>query len=282
MTRRQWYWAIESGRLEQVHPGVARLAGALDTPEQRILAAVWACGPSAMSSHLSAAHLWCPAEPPDMVDVIVERGLHGRELPGVRVHRPTDRGDLRPTYRLNIAATNPLRTLLDYGAVQPEGVRSFLERVVVAGWATPNVVRAALERHRGRGRAGIAPLEAALTEWTLNEKPPDSVLEEAMNALAIRFGLPPMTFHPIIAGLEPDFLVTGSIVVVECDGWATHGLLREKFEGDRERDAELVAAGYVVVRVTWRMVKRRPAVAARRIRAVIQRHSPHLLVLAPR
>jgi very-short-patch-repair endonuclease len=282
MTRRAWYWAIESNRIEQLHPGVARLAGAVDTPEQRILAAVLACGQGTMASHRSAAHLWCPDDrPPSAVDVIVARARHGRTLPRVCVHRPTDVGDLRPAFRANIPVTNPLRTLVDLGAVDADGVRSFLERVVVAGFATPAVVTALLERHRGRGRAGVAALDAALRDWTMNDKPPDSVLEEAMNALLLRFGLPRVTFHALLAGHEVDFLVLDSPIVIECDGWATHGLLREKFEHDRERDAHLTAAGFVVLRVTWRQVRRRPATVAARVRAVIARFAPHLLVLGP-
>ena len=49
-------------------------------------------------------------------------------------------------------------------------------------------------------------------------------------------------FHPRIVGYEPDFLVAGSRILIECDGWANHGLLRDAFESDRVRDADLAAA----------------------------------------
>jgi very-short-patch-repair endonuclease len=227
--------------------------------------------------HASAAYLWCPAQPPRAIDVIVSRARHGRALPLVRVHRPTDVSDLRPAYRANIPVTNPLRTLVDLGAVDPDAVRPFLERVVVAGFATPGVVTALLERHREHGRSGVAALDSALRDWTMNEKPPDSVLEEAMHRLLLRFRLPPVKFHAVLAGHEVDFLVLDSPIVIECDGWATHGLLRDSFEKDRERDADLAALGYVVVRVTWRQVRRRPASVARRLHAVIGRFAPDLI-----
>lgn len=277
MPKRAWYWALTSQRFEQIHPGVARLAGAVETPEQRILAAVWACGDGAMASHRSAAHLWVPGEPPRVVDVIVPAGRRGASLPRVVVHRPKDQLDLRVTFRSNIPTTNPLRALVDYGAADPAGTRGCLERMVVAGFVTPAAVHAALARHRGRGRTGVSALDQALADWTMNEKPPDSVLEEAMNGLVLRFALPPVRFHPILAGHEPDFLVVGSPVVIECDGWATHGLDRATFERDRERDADLAAAGYVVVRVTWRQIRRRPSVVAQRVRAVVARFAPELL-----
>jgi very-short-patch-repair endonuclease len=44
--------------------------------------------------------------------------------------------------------------------------------------------------------------------------------------------------------------------VVETDGWSAHGH-RRAFESDRARDAQLVAAGYRVLRFTWRQVVRR-------------------------
>src|SRR5215210_6562194 len=73
MSRRQWYWSIESGRLEQVHPKVGRIPGSPATPEQRIFATVLACGEGTMGSHRSAVLLWVPDAPPDDIDVIVAR-----------------------------------------------------------------------------------------------------------------------------------------------------------------------------------------------------------------
>ena len=46
-------------------------------------------------------------------------------------------------------------------------------------------------------------------------------------------------------------MIVGTPVVVECDGWEFHVTSRTQFARDRERDAMLSAAGYVVVRVTW-------------------------------
>jgi very-short-patch-repair endonuclease len=278
MSRRAWYWAIESGRLEQLHAGVARLPGAPTTAEQQILAAVWAYGDGGMASHRSAAHLWCPGgDAPATVDVLLARGVRRRTVSGAVVHRPTDRGDLRAVWRHAIPVTNPLRTLVDLGEVAPHEVRLFFERVVVAGFVGPAAAWAAVTRHAEHGRQGPKELRAVLEDWTMNEKPPDSVLEEAMSALLARHALPPATFHPIICGFEPDFLV-GRRVVVECDGWATHGLNRRTFENDRARDVVLTAAGYAVVRFTWRQVRRQGALVARRLRSVLQRVDPECLL----
>jgi very-short-patch-repair endonuclease len=180
-------------------------------------------------------------------------------------------------WRRKIPTTNPLRTLIDLGAVAPDAVKPTFERMIVERLVSPSAVVALLLRHQGPGRHGVTALRAVLEDWTMNELPPDSVLEEAMNDLVLRHRLPPVTFHPVVCGYEPDFIVTGSRILIECDGWATHGLDRRTFEKDRERDADLLAEGYVVIHVTWRQIKFHPGAVARRVRAVIERVAPELL-----
>jgi len=80
-------------------------------------------------------------------------------------------------------------------------------------------------------------------------------------------------FHPTICGDEVDFRVTGTPVFLECDGWAFHGLQRSNFERDRQRDADLLAAGWIVLRFTYRAVTSRPRETADRILATIERWS---------
>jgi very-short-patch-repair endonuclease len=92
-----------------------------------------------------------------------------------------------------------------------------------------------------------------------------------MARLIRRFGLPPVEFHPVIAGHEVDFRVIDTPVLLECDGWAHHGLDRRGFERDRVRDAELVGGGWIVVRFTYRAVTTAPGSVARRIRAATDR-----------
>jgi very-short-patch-repair endonuclease len=90
--------------------------------------------------------------------------------------------------------------------------------------------------------------------------------------------LPPAQFHAVIAGCEVDFWIVDSPLVLECDGWDSHGRDRRQFESDRTRDAELAAIGFVVRRFTYRAIVKRPAKEADRIRRIIQRWAPHLLV----
>lgn len=267
-----WHRAIRTGRLVRMHPGVARLPGTPDTPEQRIAAAVLACGPSALASHRSAAHLWgIPRQPHDPVDVIVPGRTQERHLDGVVVHRPRDGRRLTPQRREGIACTNVLRTLVDLGAVDPASVRGALGHVLTVKLASIDAVATALEEHARPGRAGVTALREAVDFWSIDSRPADSVLETAMRRLVVRYRLPPVEFHPLIDGWEVDFRVIGTPVILECDGWTSHGLQREQFERDRLRDGRLAAAGWVVVRFTYRAIVTTPAQTARRIAAAVER-----------
>jgi very-short-patch-repair endonuclease len=63
-----------------------------------------------------------------------------------------------------------------------------------------------------------------------------------------------------------DALWPGQRLIVELDSWKFHSG-RHAFESDRERDAALQAAGYRVVRITWRQLEADPE----RVAAVIAR-----------
>lgn len=260
-----WYRAIAAQQLEQIHPNVARLWGTPETFEQRALAAVWAAGDGAMTSHRTSSSLWnVPRPDTDPIDLILRARTRRASLAGVVVHHPRDQLDLRPIVRRKIPTTNPMRMLLDLGAVEPDAVYDALIQILSTKVASPASVRRTMVRHAKKGRHGVTPLRTALERWLGDELPPDSMLEAKMAELVERHRLPSVTFHAFVMGYEVDFLVTGTNVIIECDGWAAHGLDRNQFEFDRARNAELTAAGYVVVHVTWRQLVSDPdAVAAR-------------------
>jgi very-short-patch-repair endonuclease len=270
----EWHRALRGGQLQQLHPGVARLPGSPDSALQRIAAAILAAGSGALASHRSAARLWGAQRPDDdPVDLILPGRDRHIALDGAVVHRPRDGARLTPQRRFNIPCTNILRTLLDLGATDPDGVQPALLAALRANLLDLPAVEVALHEHARPGRAGIRALRDAVAEVSLDRKPVDSVLEKTMNRLVHRYRLPPCEFHPRIAGWEPDFVVKGTAVVLECDGWTSHGLDREQFERDRRKDDDLRAAGWIVVRFTYRAITVRPGDTARRFQRTIDRWS---------
>jgi very-short-patch-repair endonuclease len=254
---------------------VARLPGTPDTPEQRIAAGVKAIGAPTIASHRSAARLWgVPRPDDDPVDVILTGARRDLQLDGVVLHHPTDRGRLIPQKRYSIACTNILRTLLDLGAVDPNGLHTAVGHAMTTGLASLAAIDAAAAEHAKQGRSGMVSLRDAIADWSIDDKPADSVLESIMARLIRRYDLPPVEFHPVIRGREVDFRVIDTPVILECDGWTHHGLDRNNFERDHDRDADLLAAGWIVVRFTYRAIVTRPTATANRIRAAIDRWSP--------
>jgi very-short-patch-repair endonuclease len=66
---------------------------------------------------------------------------------------------------------------------------------------------------------------------------------------------------------EADCLWREQRLIVELDGHEAHGT-RSAFEGDRERDRNLQAEGWRVIRITWRQLSH-PSSLARDLHRLI-------------
>jgi very-short-patch-repair endonuclease len=85
----------------------------------------------------------------------------------------------------------------------------------------------------------------------------DSALEDAFLRLTRQAGLPLPATNAHIEGFRVDAVWRTHRLAVELDGWTSHHT-RHAFERDRERDVTLTAAGWRVVRFTYRQVTARP------------------------
>jgi very-short-patch-repair endonuclease len=276
-----FYRAVAAGTLELVQPGVARVPGTPDTFHQRVLAGVLAAAHDAMASHRTATALWGVPRPDwDPIDILLPHRSHHSLPRQVEIHRPRDRLDLRPIMRSRIPCTNPMRTLLDLGAVDEAAVFDAFIAMLSSKVVSPSAVRAALVRHSRKGRHGVTALRGAFERWADDELPPDSMLE----ALVVEFlrtqRLPPVRFHVQLEGFEVDFQFVDTPVVLEADGWSTHGLLHDQFEFDRMRDQILVGAGYSVIHFTWHQLRGGSEQLADRIRKVLRWRAPDVLARA--
>ena len=81
--------------------------------------------------------------------------------------------------------------------------------------------------------------------------------ERRLKALCRAAQLPAPRMNARVAGWEVDAYWPAHKLIVEIDGWRYHGT-RAAFERDRRRDAALMAAGYRVVRITWRRLTKGP------------------------
>jgi very-short-patch-repair endonuclease len=244
---------VRAGRLVPRHRGVYQV-GPIAGPCGREMAALLALGDDAALSHHTAAAIWGirPAhEGPVHVTVPRERTPSHR---GIRVHRTRS---LKAAVRDGLHLTTPARTLLD---LAPELNQHELERAVEQALVLRLTTHHEIEAECSDGRRGAARLRAALTDEPGLTR---SEAERRLRGLIRAARLPRPETNARVAGWEVDLLWREQRLVVEVDGFAFHSS-RHAFERDRRRDGDLVAAGYRVVRFTWRQIVREPeAVIAR-------------------
>jgi very-short-patch-repair endonuclease len=259
---------VARGRLHRVHRGVYLVGHPVLAPLAAEVAAVLACGPGAVLSHRSAAGLWgLLASTGPVVDVTVP-GRNPGPRSGVLVHRVArlDRGDV--TRRRGIAVTAPARTLLDLAELLPSrALERALEEAEIQGLARPRDVLALLER--SPGRRGAALLRTLLRDGA-ERAVTRSEAEDRLLALLRAAGLSPTAVNVRVASHEVDAVWHPERLVVEVDGYAYHAS-RAAFERDRRRDADLQAAGYRVIRVTWRQLAEEPHALVARLAQALAR-----------
>ncbi len=81
--------------------------------------------------------------------------------------------------------------------------------------------------------------------------------ERAFRDLIRRAGIPQPDANVPIGPYAVDFMWREERLIVEFDGWDFHRG-RDRFESDRARDTALKAAGWEVIRFTWRQVLYQP------------------------
>jgi very-short-patch-repair endonuclease len=236
------------------------------TREGRWLAAVLACGPGAVLSHGDAAmHFELIPYEPGPVHVTVPRDSGGRSRPGIVVHR-RDLGGGDSTVRDGIPVTIVTRTLLDLAPSLPRrSLERAIDEAIYLKKATESTLLGALERNVRR--PGARAMRGALARYQSGTTRTETPLEELILALCRDHGLPEPICQAEILGYRVDFYWPRHKLIVETDGWVSHSD-RRSFEEDRERDMILRAAGYrPPLRVTHRLLTRRPGAVAQSLRA---------------
>jgi hypothetical protein len=118
-------------------------------------------------------------------------------------------------------------------------------------------------------RSGAALFDEHLAGTTLTREG----LEERFLVLCRSAGLPRPRVNEDVAGAtgrwwEVDFLWPPQRLVVETDGNRFHST-RRAIERDRRKEADLVRAGYRVLRVTWSQIEHTPEVVVLTLRAAL-------------
>jgi very-short-patch-repair endonuclease len=255
---------LKPGRLRQVHRGVYTLEHRLLTQDGRWMAAVLACGARAVLSHHSAAALWGMRQS-SRIEVTTPVM---RQRPGIKVHRANLPPDERTTHR-GIPTTTVPRTLLDLSAaVQRHELRGALREAERRRLTDPLSLHDLVARYPRR--PGLKAIRALLAEAGIGAKIIRSELEERFQDFLLRAGLPLPQTNVVIEGYEVDCVWPEQRLIVELDGHASHSPTHA-FELDRARDRRLEAAGWRVIRITWRQLEQEPDLVESDLRRLLLR-----------
>ena len=251
---------LECGRLHLVHRGVYAVGHRVLSQRGRWMAAVLACGEGAVLSHESAAALWTiRGTAKSRIDVTAPRDLRPR--PGLQPHRAVLPAD-ELTVHDGIPTTTPARTLLDLAAVVPrQTLERALDEAEVLRLPGPQTL---LDRYpRRRGAAALRTLLLTSRSPT----PTRTELEAKFLAFLDDWGFDRPLINTIVETYEVDAAWRDARLIVELDGFDVHKT-RTAFERDRKRDRRLTAAGWRVIRLTWRQLADGEALA-RELRALL-------------
>ena len=263
---------IRSGWLQRRHRGVYQV-GPVAGPMTAEMAAILACGNSAVISHESAARLHgipISVTSDARVDISVPSQIC-RSHPRIRVHRVQELSHQDISQIEHVPVVTPARTICDLATVlATRDLELAIGFSVRERLVSEKKLRACAQRS-GR-RKGVARIFSILDA----EHGPAFTRSEA----EVRFlelvrgtGISEPRTNARVAGLEVDFLWRRERVIVEVDGYQYHGN-RHRYQGDRTRDQRLAAEGYQVIRITWQdITDRGPAVLVSLARALALRAS---------
>jgi very-short-patch-repair endonuclease len=193
-----------------------------------------------------------------------------RGAPTILLHRTRSLDARDTTIHDGIPITTVARTLLDLAATtRPERLEKALAQAEHLRLYDHRAITDAIGRANGhRGTAALARATAREPKWTRND------FEAHFLQLVRDAELPePLVNHPLDAPdhgqLRPDFHWPAHRLIVETDGWETHGT-RAAFKIDRRKDAALTAAGYRVVRFSSDDLRDDPATVLRRLQQLLR------------
>ncbi|HVP03587.1 MAG TPA: type IV toxin-antitoxin system AbiEi family antitoxin domain-containing protein [Solirubrobacteraceae bacterium] len=261
---------VDAGRLHRVHRGVYAVGHPVLTTPGRRLAAVLACGPSAVLSHTSAAAIWeLRVDDGGITHVTVARALRATPRAGTRVHT-TRRLPLEERAMVDaMPLTSVARTLVDLGDVlSARRVRGAFVRAEQLRLIDMRAVHAALAG--ARHRPGAAILREVLRGYDPRWQDTLSRLELLTLDVLAAHDLPEPEVNAWIENRYlADFLWREQRVILESDGDAVHATPGAR-RADARRDRDLARRGYRTLRATTEELHHRPHELARRLRGALR------------
>lgn len=253
---------VERGQLVPLHRGVFALGHRRIGRHGEWLAAVLACGPGAVLSYGTAAHLWGIRGSHGPIEVTRMAGH--RRPHGIRLHQTRWLPPEHVVVEGAVPVTTLERTVLDcaerLNARQLEHLLVEADRGGRLRWP---MLRHLVEQANGRrGRGRLRQVIERVDPRAVDTRSP---LEVDFLVMCREAGLPQPQVNALVEGHLVDFAWPQAGVIVETDGYGYHSD-RPAFERDHESTVALMATGYKVLRATPRMLERDPGPFLRLVR----------------
>lgn len=255
---------LASRAWERRFPGVYVIAGTPASRELDLWSAVLAVGATtAVVTHESAALVHgaerLRAEP---ISLTVAHGSHHR-IEGVVVHQIDDMNRRQRMWVRGLPVSTPARTVVELGATSSlDELGRVADDFVRSHRTTYPAIAAGLAELARPGKLGVEKVGRMLDERGDGYVPPASELERSLFATLAAGGLPPperqvpLPGRGLISGLA-DGAYRDAQIVLEADGrrWHTRMAAARR---DRERDAQVVRAGWVPLRFVYEQIDHDP------------------------
>lgn len=233
---------LRSGRLRRLLPGVYS-TGAPSLATRAHAAHLWQ--PQGVVSHLAAAHLWRMAiDEPAVVHLTIPLSCaRTSPAPWLRLFRRDTLRTRRSTVG-RLPVTDVPRTVFDCLTLLDDSACAALLDHATATLTSDRALRMRYLDEIGlRGSPRVARQLASLVPGAASA--PERLLAEGLQSA----GLTGFLINEPILGYIVDFLDPARRLILEVDGYRTHGTWLA-FQGDRTRQNVLVAHGYTVLRYT--------------------------------
>jgi very-short-patch-repair endonuclease len=238
---------IRMGVLLPVHRGVYLVTYGARSPLADEAAAVLACGPQALLSHVTAGRLLkLEVERPSKIELTVV-GRRRKSPKGLRVYWISSITPDELDRHEGIPITSPSLTLLDLaGVLGVEELEGALHEARVQRLVTDHGLRASLAAHPNRRGARAL---AHLLDHEGGVRVTRSKAERRALRVMREHGLEPDASDFPVGPYRLDFFFQAERVAVEYDSRQFHDNHR-RFVGDRRKIAYLAARGIVTVPLT--------------------------------
>lgn len=259
---------LATGRWRTVLGPVLARSGTRVTPDLSDVAAHLALDGSVLAGPSAARRHGIPVR--DQRTYLAVGARDRRALRGVQIMRE----HLAPRDVMSIGGllvTSQARTVFDCLRILPDrAATELLERALQAGWITAEGLGARVHlfagRHGAKRLVGLTRVAAA-GAWSAAERLAADLLRKGRIS-GWRANAEIYDDRGLIG--VGDVVFEDVKLVVEVDGRAHHAT-PDRFQRDRERQNRLVAAGWTVLRFTWRDLVERPSYVLAAIRGMLTR-----------